>query len=84
MPINVEIKSAMIIVKKKSFINILYLGFIFDLYLKGWLCIINNMAGGVGEFYSDFYDDYENINFNTVGGLLMGITFVCLIMNSIV
>ena len=42
------------------------------------------MAGGVGDLYSEYYDDYENINCSAIGGMLIGFTFVCLILNSIV
>ena len=58
--------------------------FDFDFYLKDLLTIINNMAGGIGDLYCEYFDDYENIKFNAIGGLVMGISFVCFIMTSCV
>ena len=55
---------------------------IFDFYLKDLLSIINNMASGVGDLYCEYFDDYENINFNAIGGLVMGISFVCFLINN--
>ena len=42
------------------------------------------MARGIGDFYCEYYDDYEGLNFNIVGGLLMGISFVCFTMSNYV
>lgn len=48
------------------------------------MSIINNMARGVGDLYCEYFDDYENINCNAIGGLVMGISFVYFLINNFV